>query len=88
MFREVCAFHFRSRFPGAEYALLFQVIPACNASILDLLATTIFTESEAEEYEAIYELDSALSWINRLARKSGWLWAVSARTKLAVRKRA
>lgn len=40
-------------------------------TLLERKKSALLTESEAEEYEAICELDSALSWINRLARKAG-----------------
>lgn len=38
--------------------------------LLERKKSATLTESEADEYEAICELDDALSWINRLARES------------------
>jgi len=59
---------------GDGEALLLKASNALQErfeALIERKKSALLTESEAEEYEAICELDNALSWINRLARKSG-----------------
>lgn len=47
-----------------------EVLQQRFEELIERKKSATLTEAECEEYEAICELDNALSWINRLARTS------------------